>query len=267
MHMIPKNLAGLFFLSLSLFVAPIPLSFGVTALPPRLPCGTASYPTIPALDAPPNVAFWTGADLGKEWVPNICSGWRAGATAFVVAVAGHFSNPNDVRAMLMHIGRISALPEVRYWSVTDKKWEALFGRAASLTGPGAAKPRADFSAAEFHSGSELYFLSADNRTQKDMITKLRAKEIGPDRIVLEMTNVSPVRWLGFTVVPAEDMQTLYFLDRESAGTWQFYSMTRVLNASLFFSRLVSVASYVNRAIAMYRHIAGIRTDRDPPAMP
>jgi hypothetical protein len=264
--MIRRNLPRFFVLAFLLLVARAPVSLGAAPLP-GLPCGSPSYPAIPALDAPPNVAFWTGANLSKEWVPNACSGWQTGATAFVVAVAGHFSSLNDVRAMLMHIGRISALPEVRYWSVTDKRWEALFGKAASLTGPGAAKPRSDFSAAEFQRGIELYFLSTDNRTLKDMVMRLRAKEIGPDRIVLETTNVSPMRWLAFTVVPAGDMQTLYFLDREPAGTWQFYSMTRVLNASLFLSRLVSGASYVNRAVAMYRHIAGIPTDRDPPAMP
>ena len=269
MRMIRKDLAGLLFTLLVLLVVPVPASLGAVAdaALPRLPCGVASYPALPALDAPPNAGLWTGAALGGEWVPPACTGWQAGPTTFVVALAGHFTNAHDVGAMLAHIGMISALPEVRYWSVTDKKWDSLFTKATSLRGPDANTPRGDFSAAEFHSGSELYFLSADNRMQKDSVTRLRAKDVETQHAVLEMTNVAPLRWLAFTVVPAGDMQTLYFLDRQPDGSWQFYSVTRILNASFLLSRLVTGPSYVNRAVAMYRYIAGIPTDRDPPAAP
>jgi hypothetical protein len=169
--------------------------------------------------------------------------------------------------MLDHIGAISVLPQIQYWSVTDKKWEMLFERASGLRGGNTNTPRADFSTAEFHSGTDLFFLSADNRTQKDTVTQIHVKDVGADRIILEMTNVKPLRWLAFTVVPAGDLQTLYFLDRESESAWRFYSVTRVLNASFLVSRLVTGPSYVNRAVAMYRHIAGIPTDREPPAAP
>ena len=81
------------------------------------------------------------------------------------------------------VGGISALPAVRYWSVTDKKWEALFTRATSLRGPDANTPRADFSAAEFHSGTDLYFLSTDNRMQKELValapSTMKIKIIAP----------------------------------------------------------------------------------------
>ena len=95
---------------------------------------------------------------------------------------------------------------------------ALFIRATSLSGPDSNTPRGDFSAAEIHSGRELYSVAADNRMQKDMVSRLHAKDLGTQRIVLEMTNVSPLRWSTFTLVPAGDMQTLYFLDREPDGS-------------------------------------------------
>jgi hypothetical protein len=218
------------------------------------------------LDAPPNFESWNGAASAK-WVPPACSGWHAAPAVLLVTLAGHFTNPGDVSAILSRVGNISALTAVRYWSVTDKEWEALFTRATGLRGPDANTPRADFSAAEFRGGTDLYFLSNDNRTQKDLVTRLRIRDLRPERIVLEMTNVSPLRWLAFTVVPPGDLQTLYFLDRQSDGSWRFYSATRVLNASFLLSRLVTGPSYVNRAVAMYRHIAGIPTEREPPAAP
>jgi hypothetical protein len=268
MNMNPKSLAGLLFAVLLplLLVAPASVAATDTA-PPRLPCGVESYPAAPALNAPPNAMLWTGATLDEGWRPPACTGWQPAPTTLVVALAGHFSNGRDVDAMLARIGKISALREVRYWSVTDKRWDALFTQATGLDGPNPGALRTDFSSAEIHNGSDLFFLSADNRLQKDVVNRLRAKEVGPKRIVLETTNVSPLRWLRFTMVPAGDMQTLYFLERQADGSWQFYSLTRVLNASSLLSRLVTGPSYVNRAVAMYRYIAGIPTDRDPPAMP
>jgi hypothetical protein len=267
MHMNLKSFAVLLFAALLPLVPWAPASVAATDASPRLPCGGESYPAPPALDAPPNAALWTGTTLDEGWRPPACAGWQPASATLVVALSGHFSNSGDVDAMLAHIGMISALPAVRYWSVTDKRWDALFTQAASLDGPNPGALRGDFSFSEIHGGGDFYFLSADNRLQKDMVTRLRAKEVGEERIVLEMTNVSPLRWLGFTMVPAGDMQTLYFLDRQTDGSWQFYSLTRVLNASSLLSRLVTGPSYVNRAVAMYRYIAGIQTDRDPPPTP
>jgi hypothetical protein len=236
-------------------------------VPPRLPCAEDVYPAVPALDAPPEARFWNGADFNGAWEPQPCSGWRAGPTNIVVALAGHFSNPGDAAAILTRIGRISTFTRIRYWSVTDKKWEALFTRANALRGADAKASREDFSANEFRSGNTLHFLSADNRMGKDIVTRIAVKEAAAGHIVLETSNLSPLRFLTFTVVPAGDFETLYFLDRQLDGSWQFYSVTRVLNGSFLLSRLVTGPSYINRAVAMYRDIAGIATDRDPPAMP
>ena len=185
----------------------------------------------------------------------------------MVALAGHFTSGNDVGAMLARIGTISGLRDIRYWSITDKKWNSLFTAATSLSSANPSAARGDFAAAEFRTGSELYFLSSDNRLTKEIVTRLRAKDVGPRSIVLEMSNVTPISWLSFTLVPSGDMQTLYFLEQQADGSWQYYSLTRVLNASSLLSYLVTGPSYVNRSVAMYRYIAGIPTDRDPPAAP
>ncbi len=61
-----------------------------------------------------------------------------------------------------------------------------------------------------------------------------------------------------------EMQVIYFLDRESPEVWRFYSMTRTGSKA---SGLAAGhdASSINRAVAMYRHLAGIPTDQEPPA--
>jgi hypothetical protein len=61
-----------------------------------------------------------------------------------------------------------------------------------------------------------------------------------------------------------EMQSIYFLDRESENVWRYYSMTRTgQNAN----RLIAgnESSAVNRAIAFYRWLVGIPTAQEPPA--
>jgi hypothetical protein len=92
-------------------------------------------------------------------------------------------------------------------------------------------------------------------------------EAANGHLIIETENVTPLRWMFFTFAAPGNVHTWYFIDREADGSWRFYSLTRVLYASSFFVRLVSGESYMNRAVAMYRHLAGIPTDREPPNGP
>ena len=252
--------------SLAVFLAGILDAARSSTNLPRPPCEGAAYPTIPSTGALPNVEFWTTQALGADWMPPACTGWDKGGV-LVVALAGQFASSRDTDAILARIGAISGLRTVRYWSVTDKDWTPLFVRATGLSTPDAKAARGDFSAAELRGGVPLYFLSDDNRASNETITRFVLKNIGPDRIVLDMSNVTPMRWFGLSVVPAGGVRTLYFLDRQRDGSWRFYSLSRVSEVSSLLFRFVSPASYVNRAVAMYRHLAEIPPDRDPPAAP
>jgi hypothetical protein len=56
------------------------------------------------------------------------------------------------------------------------------------------------------------------------------------------------------------------VEQRGPGLWGYYSLSRTgKNAS----RLVGGhdGSYVNRAVAFYRHFIGVPGDRDPPAAP
>ena len=230
---------------------------------PRPPCGVEPSPAYPALDAPPLIVLWTEAELAG-WSPPACTAWPTGSATLVVGLAGRFSSAGDADAILARIGAISSLREVRYWSITDKQWNPLFTRASALEGPDPKRPRADFSASEMRSGRDVYFLSVDNRSGDDAVSRLRIREANDEHVVIETSNVTPLGWMFLSFAAPGNIQTWYFLDREAAGSWRFYSLTRVLYGSSFFARFVQGESYVNRAVAMYRHLAGIPTDRDPP---
>ena len=60
-----------------------------------------------------------------------------------------------------------------------------------------------------------------------------------------------------------DLQSMYFLDRESDNVWRYYSIVRTgKNASGLIAG--NESSSANRAVAFYRHLVGIPTAQEPP---
>jgi hypothetical protein len=73
-----------------------------------------------------------------------------------------------------------------------------------------------------------------------------------------------MRHLLIPVLHPGEMQSIYFLDRESDDVWRYYSIVRTgKNANGLIAG--NEASSVNRAVAFYRYLAGIPTDQEPPA--
>ena len=89
-------------------------------------------------------------------------------------------------------------------------------------------------------------------------------EASADRIVFDVENVSVMRYSLVTLFHPGEMQSVYFLDRESDGVWRYYSIARTGRTA---SRLATghEASSINRAVAFYRSLVGIPTDQEPPA--
>ena len=89
-------------------------------------------------------------------------------------------------------------------------------------------------------------------------------EASPNRIVFDVENVTALRYLLIPMLHAREMQSIYFLDRESEDVWRFYSIVRTgKNANPLVA--ANESSAINRAAAFYRSIVGIPTDREPPA--
>ena len=109
----------------------------------------------------------------------------------------------------------------------------------------------------------LYLEQADNLSGP-AIFRMHIAEASADRLVFDVENVSIMRYVFLTLFPSGEMQSIYFLDRESDNVWRYYSIARTgRNASRLAAGHES--SSINRAVAFYRSLVGIPTDQEPPA--
>jgi hypothetical protein len=152
---------------------------------------------------------------------------------------------------------------MRYWSTTHKQWQTLIVSAHASTGPQSGHRRQDFTSDEMTPGKVLYLDQADNLSGT-AIYRMRIAEASADRLVFDVENVSIMRYFFLTLFEPGEMQSIYFLDRESDDVWRYYSIVRTgRNASRLATGHES--SSINRAVAFYRSLAGIPTDQEPPA--
>ncbi len=183
----------------------------------------------------------------------------------MVVTVARFRHASGVEDLLRRIGAISELVGMRYWSTTHKRWQTLIVRSYALPGPAGDRSRKDFSPDEIEEGNCLYFQQEDNLSGK-AIYRMRIQSASPDRLVFDTENISTVRYFRWPLFRPGEIQSIYFLERESQDVWRYYSIARTgKNASTLTAG--HDASSVNRAVAFYRYLAGIPTDKEPPAAP
>jgi hypothetical protein len=239
---------------------------GIAENEPHPPCGSVPWPAYAASGGLPAVHVWTGDELGTGWRPPACTGWHPMPFRLLVAVAGRFRHQGNSEELLARIGAISRLITIRYWSVSNQRWESLVTSAVALDGPDLSQRREDFRVAELAGGTDRYFVQDDNHLAGAVVYRLRVREIGRDRLVVETENVSPMRYLVLTLAGPGDLQSLFFFERLSPEEWDYYGLLRTgAGASAWLGG--HEASYVNRAVALFRHFAGLATDQEPPAAP
>jgi hypothetical protein len=243
---------------------------GVTALSaraaddgPRLPCAVAPVPAYAEPGAPPNVRVWTGK-AASGWRPPACSGMTVGDADILVALAGSFHYDGEIDGLLARIGAISAKKGVRYWSTTEKSWQALVTDAFALSGPDAALRRADFKPAELTEGQVFHHAQSDNRSAGKTVFRERVLASDRDKLRVHSENVTPVKKMMVTLFDSGGLQSFYVIERRGPGVWDFYKLTRTRMASSLIPT-GGDASYINRAVAFYRLVAAIPTDQEPPA--
>jgi len=231
-------------------------------LGPQPPCGKEAVPPYPGLDDSAIVKSWSKSDFGRDWRPPACTGWAAVGFTTLVTTVARFRHTSETEGLLRHIGAISELAGMRYWSTTHKQWQTLIVDAYAMTGLQPSQRREDFTPDEMKEGTVLYFEQVDNLSGK-AIYRMHIAEASADRLVFDVENVSTMRYLFITIFQPGEMQSIYFLDRESENVWRCYGMVRTgKNAN----RLVlGESSTVNRAVAFYRNLVGIPTDQEPPA--
>jgi len=215
---------------------------------PRVPCNEG--PPLPAyalVGESPNIQTWKGL----RWQAPPCLPWPNGRLRLVVALAARFHGSGD---LLARLGAISAMHGIRYWSVTEGDWRVLITDAFASDAAGRRRP--DFARREMTPGAELYFVERDNRSGV-VNYRMNVLEAEADRIIVATENVSPVRVFGFTVFPPGSLKAAYFLHRLDGETWSFYGLSTTGEESSALAA-ISEASYVNRAMALYRHFTAAK---------
>jgi hypothetical protein len=240
------------------------LQTAAAAQAPSPPCGGPPQPSYAAPGEPEHSGIWTPGDLGGGWAAPSCTGWSDADFRIIVALAARFHGPISADQLLARFGAVSSQIGLRYWSATERRWRELITAASAVDGPAGKLPRVDFSPAELLSGRDLYYTQSDNRSAGPVIYRMRAIEARPDRIVIAVDNVTGIRLLLFTLFPPGSIQTIHFLERQPDGGWAYYSLMRTRASSSFLTGGFT-SSYVNRAAAFYRHIAGLPAEDVPAA--
>ena len=232
---------------------------------PVPPCGSTPVPPYPDVDKSPAVKAWDRSDLARDWTPPVCAGWAAPGFTTMVGTAALFRHNSGIEGLLGRIGAISELAGVRYWSTTHKRWQTLIISAYALSGSAGGRRRKDFSPDEITEDKSLYYQLEDNLSGK-AVFRMHIQSISADRLVFDTENISTMRYFLLPIFRAGEMQSIYFFERDSQDVWRYYSIARTgANASKLSGG--RTASSINRAVAFYRYMAAIPTDREPPASP
>jgi hypothetical protein len=227
------------------------------------PCGgSMPQPGYAPVGAPPNVQVWKDQSLADFPDRVSCLGWSTPKFRMLIAVAGTFQNSEGALALMSRFGAVSTLLSVRYWSTTDQSWRPLVLSATALTGKVASQTRADFISAELEGGKDVYLAQADSRGAGEVIYRMRVRESKPSAFIIETENITSVQWLALTLLKAGGLYSVYFVEQRSPGIWSYYSLTKIAESSWLIAG--HEKSYINRVVALYRHIAGIPTDLEPP---
>jgi hypothetical protein len=226
------------------------------------PCGDPQFPPHPPTGAPVNVLTWReGEPIGGFGFAN-CGLSASWGSTLLVGLAGSFPFDGKASDLLARFGAVSSLRGVQYWSATDHRWETLITDASAVDGTKEERARPDFSLAEMKAGRDLYFEQRDNRSSRRVIYRMKLRESGDQRFVLTIDNLTEVRLFLFPLFAPGDLQSLYVLERLGPGRWGYYSLTGVREG--FLSMGDNRASYVNRAISIYRHITRQPVDQNTP---
>lgn len=232
---------------------------------PRPPCEGRS-PVYPAIGAPAVVQVWRAETLPSPWRPPACLGWKVREFAALVSVAGRIDGVSDGDQLLGRLTSTSGLKLVRYWSFSRKRWRRLFDDVDTLTRPDEASKRDDLALGEIETGRNYFMWQKENNIASGMVFRGRFSHLSERRIVFAHVNVTASFILLVRAIAPGEFETVYFLDHEAGGMWRYYSLTRFGGTERKLPE-GPLASLINRSVAIYRYLAGVPTDREPPAAP
>jgi Family of unknown function (DUF6675) len=165
------------------------------------------------------------------------------------------------------LGAISTWTGIRYWSASHGSCRVLISDAHALAGPDANQRRPDFAPDEMVTGKELYFYEDDTGPGSGAVYRMRLRAVTPDRLVVETENVTAIKLFVISLFEPGALRAFYVVERAQGDGWTYYSLSGA-TAKASALALGHDASYINRALALYAHLAGLdpcalATARDP----
>jgi hypothetical protein len=224
-------------------------------------CTGPKFPPYPPTGASVNVLTWREGEPLGGFSTGSCGMWSSWGSTLLVGLAGKFPFNGKASDLLARFGAVSSLRGVQYWSVTEKRWQTLITDASAVDSARGEQGRSDFSVAEMQSGRDLYFEQQDNRSSGRVIYRMKVRESAEQGFVLTIDSVTGVWLFLLRLFGPGDLQSLYVLERLGANEWGYYSLTGVREGILSGGNR---ASYVNRALSVYRHITGQPIDQKTP---
>jgi hypothetical protein len=234
------------------------------AAEPLAPCGSDPYPAYAPPGPLPALALWQAGELPAGWVPPACTGWAPRGDGVVFAAAGRFKHDGSSDALLARAGAFSRQTEIRRWNVKTGRWEQQYKASAALTGPDPGSRRPDFQPAEFVKGARLYFVQDDMEALGPIVHELTVRERSAERIVLTTRNVNKGRAYFLPVIDPGGLEGFFMVEREAGSIWRYYSLTRV-HLLIPDAMAPPPKDHLNKAVALFRFLAGMPTDTEPPA--
>lgn len=245
---------------------------------PRPPCdGAIPLPSYAATGAPPEVGVWSGKPLDDPSLAHValrgtppaeagaalaCAGWET-MPPFTVALAFRLPGAPTVDDLLARFGAYGDLAPVRYWAASRQRWENLFDQIYAVTDQDSRERRPNHTLAELRAGGDLLAYQDPGGPVGGAVYRTRVREAGPDRLVVLVENVTSARAAGLLPLRPGTLRFAHFLERLPGpeGAWGYYGLVGLGIAP------DSARTYVNRAASLFRHMAGIPPEQEPPVWP
>jgi hypothetical protein len=180
-------------------------------------------------------------------------------------VAGRFEHEGSFDALLARAGAFSRQTEIRRWNVKKGRWERQYEAAAALEDPDPASRRPDFGPAEFATGARLHFVQDAMDSLGPIVHEMTMRERSAARLVMTTRNVNKGRVYGWPVIDPGGLEGFFVVEREAGPIWRYYALTR---ARILVPDAMAPPpeDHLNKAVALFRFIAGMPTDAEPPAV-
>ena len=235
------------------------------AAEPLAPCGNNPYPAYASPGPLPTLALWQVGELPTNWVPPACTGWAPREGGVVFAVAGRFIHEGSFDALLARAGAFSRQTEIRRWNMKKRRWEQQYKASAALKDPDPASRRTDFKPAEFVIGARLHFVQDAMESLGPIVHEITVRERSAARLVMTTRNTNKGRVYGWPVIDPGGLEGFFVVEHEAGSIWRYYALTR---AHILISNAMTPPpeEHLNKAVSLFRFMAGIPTDAEPPTV-